>query len=65
MSNLELKNIDDKPNNESTKDLHDFEVFEIPQELKDLQELTKISDQHVQKLIKTYKDELVTSPLLL
>ena len=65
MSNLELKSIDNKPNKESTKDLHDFEVLEIPQELKDLQELTNISDQHVQKLIKTYKNELTTSPLLL
>ncbi len=65
MSNIELKNIDNKPNNESTEDLHDFEVLEIPQELKDLQELTNISDQYVQKLVKTYKDELVTSPLLL
>lgn len=65
MSNGEIKNIDNKADIDSQEDLHDIEVQKIPQELKDLQELTHISDAHVQKLIKTYKNELITSPILL
>ncbi len=65
MSEVEQNNTPIQTNNNTHEVVDDFEVFEMPQELKDLQELTKISDQHVQKLIKTYKNELVTSPLLL
>lgn len=65
MSSIEQKNSNYKAKTKPSEAVNELEIQKIPQELKDLQALTGISDEHTNKLYQTYKDELETSPLLL
>jgi len=67
MSNPEFKNTEYKANNGSGKDSKELEVQKIPESLKYLQKETGISDEHANKLLKTYKEESskADTPLLL